>query len=46
MATEGLGEWEATAEAEARWPRLSLWNDRFTEELQRREAAGSAHDPA
>lgn len=40
MATEGLGEWEATAEAEARWPRLSLWNDRFTEELRRRASEG------
>lgn len=38
METEGLDEWRATAEAECRWPRLSLWNERFTEELRRREA--------
>jgi hypothetical protein len=36
MDTEGLPEWRATAEAEARWPHVSLWNERFTEELQRR----------
>ena len=37
MHTEGLDEWRATAEAEARWRHVSLWNDRFTEELRRRE---------
>jgi hypothetical protein len=41
METEGLPEWRATAEAEARWPHVSLWNERFTEELQRRGCSDS-----
>lgn len=35
MKTEGLDEESATAEAEARWPHLSIANERFTRALRK-----------